>query len=180
MIRLFVGLALPGPVRERLSGLAAGIPAARWIAADNLHVTLRFIGEVDEPMADHVHDALAGLSVPAFAATIAGCGTFDRGQRVHTLWAGVERTPPLVHLRDKIESALVRIGLESERRRFQPHVTLARVKGAPVGKLQDFVAANNLLRITIAIDAFALFSSRLGTGEPVYVAEAEYPLEQTA
>jgi 2'-5' RNA ligase len=176
MIRLFVGVALPASVRQCLAGLAAGIPAARWTSPDNLHMTLRFIGDVDETTADAVHDALLGIRVPPFEITVAGCGTFDSGRHAHTLWAGVERSPDLVHLRDKIESSLVRAGLSPERRRFQPHITLARVRGAPVRKLQDFVAGHNLLRAELRVESFVLFSSRLGNGEPVYMPEVEYPL----
>jgi 2'-5' RNA ligase len=176
MLRLFIGLPLPAEVRRLLSSLAAGIPQARWTTADNLHVTVRFIGEVDEPTAEAVDAALGTIRAPAFDLTVAGCGTFDSRNQAHTLWAGVERSPALVRLRDKVESSLVRAGLAPERRRFRPHVTLARLKAAPTARLQDFIAAHNLLRATVRADAFVLYSSQLAHGDPVYTALATYPL----
>ena len=177
MIRLFVGLSLPHPLRDRLAALAAGIPGARWTPSENLHVTLRFIGEVDETTADGVHDALVELRAAAFDLEIGGCGLFTAPRRSFTLWVGASKAPPLVHLRDKIESALVRAGLPPEGRRYQPHITLARLKDPPLSKLHAFVAGNNLFRAAFHVDTFTLFSSRLGHGDPVYTAEVEYPLQ---
>jgi RNA 2',3'-cyclic 3'-phosphodiesterase len=177
MIRLFVAIALPAALRQQLTSLASGIPNARWTPEENLHVTVRFIGEVDETTADGIHAALSEVHVPAFPLTVSGIGTFEAGRRDFTLWAGVERSAPLVRLRDKVESALVRAGVPPERRRFQPHVTLARLKDPPLPRLQAFVAGHNLFRQDIAVDEFVLFSSHLGHGEPIYTAEAEYPLD---
>ena len=127
MIRLFVGLELPAEVRERLRLLLSGIPYARWTPAENLHLTLRFIGEVDEVQAEAAHDALLGVDAAGFELTIRGCGAFDGGHRAQTLWAGVDRCDGLAHLHDKVEAAVVRAGLAPERRIFSPHITLARV-----------------------------------------------------
>lgn len=177
MIRLFTGLSLPDDLRERLSAMQAGIPTARWVPPENLHITLRFIGEVDEPMAQAIHESLGEIHDPAFAITIQGIGLFDSGHRAHTLWAGVEKTPPLLHLRDKIESALVRLGLDPEGRKYSPHVTLAKLKGAPASKIQDFLHQYSLFQAgPIEVGRFVLFSSQLGRGHPIYTAEADYPL----
>ncbi len=176
MIRLFVGIPLPPSLQQRLVSFAAGIPNAHWTPAENLHLTLRFVGEVDEAVANSIHDALAELQAPAFTMTVAGCGTFEGGRRAITLWLGVEREPALLRLRDKVESALVRIGLPPEGRRFQPHITLARLKDPPLPKLQSFIAGHNLFRESVPVASFVLFSSHLGRGEPIYTAEAEYPL----
>ncbi len=176
MIRLFVGIPLPPSLRRQLGSFAAGIPNARWTPEENLHLTLRFIGEVDETTAGAVHDALAELQAPAFTMTVGGCGTFEGGRRPVTLWLGVERQPALVRLRDKVESALVRVGLPAESRRFQPHITLARMKDPPLPKLHAFVAGHNLFHDSVPVTSFVLFSSHLGRGEPIYTAEAEYPL----
>ena len=177
MIRLFVGLPLPVTVKERFASLASGIPQAHWTPPANLHVTLRFIGEVDELQAELIHDCLLGIRCPAFDATLTGCGTFDSGHRAHTLWVGVERSPELMHLHEKVESAVVRAGLEPEGRKYTPHVTLARLRNAPLPRVQTYVAGNNLLRDEFRVECFTLFSSRLGHGDPVYTAEAEYGLE---
>lgn len=177
MIRLFTGLSLPADLREGLSALQAGIPNARWVPPENLHITLRFIGEVDEPTAQAIHDALKDIHDPAFAIDIQGIGLFGSGRQVHTLWAGVEKAPPLLHLRDKIESALVRLGLAPEGRRYYPHISLAKLKGAPPPKIQEFLNHYSLFHAgPLAVDSFVLFSSQLGRGSPVYTAEADYPL----
>jgi 2'-5' RNA ligase len=176
-MRLFVGIDLPWDLRERLEGLDGSIPGARWVPAENLHLTLRFIGEVDKHQADEIDLALAGLRARAFPLTLAGVGTFAKGGRETTLWVGVERNPQLEHLQNKVETALQRIGLEPERRRFTPHVTLARLDNCALAKLAAFVQTHNLLRTEpIAVGHFTLFSSLLGKEAAVYHAEVEYPL----
>lgn len=177
MIRLFVGLDLPQDLRDALERLGGGIPGARWLPAENFHVTLRFIGEVDEDDAADLHEALAAVRAPAFDLEVAGFGAFQNGHRTHSLWAGVERTPPLMHLHEKVDRALVRAGLPPERRKYMPHITIAKLKGAPVHKVQDFIAHNNLFRHgPVPVEHFTLFSSTLGRSGATYTAEAEYPL----
>jgi len=176
-MRLFVGLELPRPLKQRLAVLAGGIPGARWVPAENFHLTLRFIGEVPAHRAEEIDHALATLRTRGFALTLAGVGTFAKGGRDTQLWVGVERNPQLDHLQAKIETALQRAGLEPERRRFAPHVTLARLDNAAPGKLATFVQAHNLFRSEpVPVERFVLFSSRLGKEASVYVAEVEYAL----
>jgi len=177
-MRLFVGLDLPWPLKQRLAVLAGGVPGARWVPAENFHLTLRFIGEVPAHRAEEIDLALATLRTRAFSLTLAGVGTFAKGGRDTQLWVGVERNPQLDHLQAKIETALQRAGLEPERRRFAPHVTLARLDNAPPGKLAGFVQAHNLFRSEpVPVERFFLFSSRLGKEASVYTAEVEYALE---
>jgi 2'-5' RNA ligase len=177
-MRLFVALDLPWELRERLRAMTAlSIPGARWVPPENYHLTLRFIGETPGHLAEEIDHALAALKVPSFALTLAGLGTFGKAGRDISLWIGVERNPSLDRLRAKIETALQRIGLEPERRRFAPHVTLARLENVPEAKLAGFLQANNLFRAPpVQIEHFTLFSSRLGKEQAVYTAEVEYPL----
>jgi len=177
MIRLFVALELSDEIRERLSALEVGLPGAHWVPEDNLHLTLRFIGEVSEGEAYDLHDALTGIRAPAFTLTISGTGIFETGQRPHTLWASVAKSDALTRLQGKIEAVLVRAGCEREGRKFTPHITLARLKGAPMVRLHPLLAAHALLREEMAVDHFTLFSSALGSGDPVYKAEVNYPLQ---
>src|ERR1700688_1289427 len=135
MLRLFVGIALPPELKLRLSLLASGVPGARWVDPGNYHLTLRFIGEIDEGTASDVDAALLPIRAKPFAVTLAGVGRF--GDRM--LWVGVEKSPPLVHLRDKVGSALVRLGLAPETRRYAPHVSLARLRNASEAKLQEYL-----------------------------------------
>jgi len=177
-MRLFVGLELPREVGASLIALSGrGIPGARWVQQENHHLTLRFIGETPAYQAEEIDLALAGLKARGFELTLAGLGTFSKGGRATSLWVGVEQKQPLEHLRSKIETALQRIGLEPERRRFAPHVTLARLDGVPEVKLAGFVQEHNLFRApTVQVEHFTLFSSQLGKEQAVYTAEAEYPL----
>jgi len=177
MIRLFVGLPIPEEVGQRLNRLNGGLPGARWVPVENYHVTLRFIGEVDEGMAQDIDQALDLIAAPAFDLILDGLGRFGRGDRAHALWAGVERTDPLLHLRDKVESAVVRTGQPAEERKFTPHVTLARLRDTPGHRLGRFLEEHGLLRIgPIPMDHFILYESVLGRGGPTYHPLRRYPL----
>src|SRR5215217_4153672 len=177
MIRLFVALGLPDALRDELSTMCGGIPGARWAPEENYHITLRFIGEVPGWQAQEVDEALAGIRAPGFDLTLRGVGTFQKNGRIASLWVGVEKSEPLLFLQAKVETASQRIGLEPERKRFAPHVTLARTDRAAPEKLVAFVQAHNLFRAPpIPVDCFTLYSSRLGKEAAVYVPEVEYEL----
>ncbi|MDO9708796.1 RNA 2',3'-cyclic phosphodiesterase [Paracraurococcus lichenis] len=177
MIRLFVALALPAAIKAQLAMLSGGIPGARWVPPENYHLTLRFIGEIENWRAQEVDDALANIRAPSFELSLRGVGTFEKGGRINALWVGVEKTEGLSFLQAKVETALQRIGLEPERKRFSPHVTLARTDKAPPDKLVGFVQAHNLFRLPpVAVEHFTLYSSRLGKDAAVYVPEVEYEL----
>jgi len=177
MIRLFVGLDIPETVRTQLAGLCHGLPRARWISPENFHITVRFIGEVDEGRAEDIDDVLAGVEIPAFEAGLAGVGAFGREHQAHTLWARVAAGAPVAALHDKVDRALQRVGLEPDRRKFLPHVTLARLKATPVERVEHFKAAHAMFRTDpFLVDRFVLFSSLLSKSGAIYRAEAEYPL----
>jgi 2'-5' RNA ligase len=176
-MRLFVALALPDTLRAELASLSGGIAGARWVPEANLHLTLRFIGEVQSWQAQEIDDALAAVRTRAFQLSVAGVGTFERDGRVTALWAGVERNERLAHLAQKIETALQRAGLPPERRRFAPHITLARVDQVPEAKIVRWVQTQNLFRATpVTVEHFTLFSSRLGKDFSVYTPEVDYAL----
>jgi len=176
MIRLFVALEMPEIVRERLLTLAGGVPGARWATDGQLHLTLRFIGEVDENVAHDIDDALLGIRAPSFTLELAGVGEFG-GKNPRALWAGVRSNDALIHLQKKIETALQRIGLEPEARKFSPHVTLARLKGSPREKVMAFLSHYGLFASgPFLIKEFVLFSSHQGSGGSVYHAERVYQL----
>jgi RNA 2',3'-cyclic 3'-phosphodiesterase len=175
-MRLFVALDLPWELKERLAMLAGGLPGARWVPPENHHLTLRFIGEVPGHRADEIDHALAVLRGRGFALTLTGLGTFAKSGRPTALWVGVERNAALDHLQAKVETALQRIGLEPERRRFAPHVTLARIDGVNEAKLVAYLQAHNLFRAEVPVEHFTLFSSRIGKEQAVYTPEVEYAL----
>ncbi len=176
-MRLFVALDLPSSLRTRLSWMSGGLQGARWVPPENYHVTLRFIGEVPAWRAEEIDLALAGLRATGFELQLSGVGTFEKGGKVMSLWIGVDRDPALDHLQSKIETAMQRAGLDSERRRFNPHVTLARVDSVPAFKVAEWLQGRNLFRSDkVPIEHFTLFRSRLGKEQAVYDAEVEYPL----
>jgi 2'-5' RNA ligase len=176
-MRLFVALDLPWVLKERLRMLTGGLPGARWISAENYHLTLRFIGETPAYRAEEIDLALAGMRGRGFSLILSGVGTFTKAGRGSALWVGVERNPQLDHLQTKIETTLQRVGLEPERRRFAPHITLGRMDNVPEARLASWVAAHNLFRTEpMPVEHFTLFSSRLGKEQSVYTAEVEYAL----
>ncbi|MDW8315079.1 MAG: RNA 2',3'-cyclic phosphodiesterase [Rhodovarius sp.] len=176
-LRLFVALPLPDALRHELAALASGIPGARWVPEENYHLTLRFIGEVGHDRAHDVDEALASVRAKPFDLTLSGVGIFERQGRVASLWVGAERSEGLTRLQAKVEGALCRIGLPPERRRFAPHVTLARTEGADPAKVAAFVMRHNLYRAApVRVESFTLFSSHLGRDCASYTAEVEYAL----
>jgi 2'-5' RNA ligase len=177
MIRLFVALALPTLVKTQLGALAGGIPGAKWVPPENYHLTLRFIGEIEAWRAEEVDTALAAIRAPRFELALAGIGTFEKAGRIQSLHVPAERSETLARLQGKVETALQRIGLEPERKRFTPHVSLARTDRAETHKLISFVQTHALFRIPpVAIEHFTLFSSRLGKEAAHYIPEVEYEL----
>jgi len=175
MLRLFVGIGFPPTLKLQLSLLRSGVPGAKWVDPGNFHLTLRFIGETDEVVAADIDDALVRLRARRFTLQLAGTGVF--GDRPRSLWVGVERSPELVALRDKIEQALIRAGLPPEQRKFAPHVTLARLHNPALDTLGGFLAANAQFRADpLPVEGFSLIASFQTKAGSVYEDQAEYPL----
>ena len=175
MLRLFVGIGFPPALKLQLSLLRSGVPGAKWVDPGNFHLTLRFIGEADEVVAADIDDALVRLRARRFTLQLAGTGVF--GDRPRSLWVGVERSPELVALRDKIEQALIRAGLPPEQRKFAPHVTLARLHNPALDQLRGFLAANAQFRADpLPVEGFSLIASFQTKAGSVYEDQAEYPL----
>jgi len=176
MLRLFTAIEIPEALRTRLTFLQGGVPGAKWQPVENLHLTLRFIGEVDGATAGDIDQMLAGLRTKAFELTLRGVGEFG-GRDPHALWAGIAPSPPLMHLAAKIETALQRMGLPAETRKYAPHVTLARLRDASIVKVRDFLAAHAAFDSgPFAVREFALFSSFQTPRGSLYCVEQSYPL----
>ncbi len=180
MSRLFVGLELPASVKETLLRVEAGIPGAHWQTENQLHLTLRFIGDVDGPTLGDVASALDLIEAPALELAIRGVGIFGNLKRTRALWAGVADNPALFHLQDKVESALVRMGLKPEPRKFHPHVTLARFGNPERHRLQDFLQVHDALAVPpFPVEHFTLFSSMATQKGSIYTVEETYPLDES-
>lgn len=177
MIRLFVGIGFDQDLAARIATLQRGLPGARWVEPANLHLTLRFIGEVEEDLAEEIHHNLAALAEPPFALTLSGLGLFGDRHQAHTLWLGVERSESLSRLAARVDGAVVQAGAKPEPRKFNPHVTLARLKDTPPGRLQDFIDATGHFREEhVAVERFTLFRSTLGRQGAQYDALEHYAL----
>jgi 2'-5' RNA ligase len=175
MLRLFVGIGFPPQLKLQLSLLCSGVPGAKWVDPGNFHLTLRFIGEIGEDLAGDVDQSLSRLRARRFPLQIAGTGVF--GERPRSLWVGIERNPELVGLRDKIEQALIRVGLAPEPRKFAPHVTLARLRDPPLDKLRDFLTTHARFRADpLPVEGFSLIASFQTKAGSVYEDQADYPL----
>jgi 2'-5' RNA ligase len=177
MIRLFVGIQFPAPVNFQLRNLCAGLPGAKWVNPDGFHLTLRFIGEINNRQAEDLDANLQAIAAKAFVLQLRGVGQFGQLEKAHTVWAGCERNESLYHLRDKIESAAVRAGIEPEHRRFSPHVTLGKLHRAPVDWLETYLVEHAaFLSQPFEVHEFALFSSHSGDNGRLYLPEATYSL----
>ena len=180
--RLFIGVRPPEPVRDTLLDTMEALEGARWVDADNLHLTLRFVGEVERPAANDLAEALSRIDQPRFDLRIAGVGAFDRTRRRHSyphaVWARVPLTEPLEGLLHKVERACDLAGLGRETRRFTPHVTLARTDRA-TGPLGDWLAAwGDLSAGPWTVEEFILFESHLGHTGAVYEEVVRYALRE--
>lgn len=177
MIRLFVGIEPPESIKKRLLLLKGGIPNARWIQKENLHLTLQFIGEVEESQAVEIDEALLRIETAAFDITLSGVGFFGSRQP-RILWTGAEKTAELEFLFKKVEAALMQTGIEPEGRKFNPHITIARLKGARKRQVMDFVSNNSLFKSDMFhVKHFTLFSSMLSHKGAQYTAERTYSLK---
>jgi RNA 2',3'-cyclic 3'-phosphodiesterase len=177
MHRLFVALRPPPGIRSALTGAMSGLPGARWQDDEQLHVTLRFIGEVDRPMAEDVAMTLATVRHPALTLAVESVGAFDRRGRAHSLWAGIRPREGIAALHRKIDAAMVRLGLPPEGRAYLPHVTLARLNrsAAPVEPwLRDHAG---LALPAFAATHFQLYESTLGSEGARYDAVARFALD---
>jgi len=178
--RLFVAIRPPEPVRERLLDAMEGIEGARWQDDEHLHLTLRFVGEVERPVANELAETLGRIAAPRFPLEIAGVGHFERKGRPHAVWAGLRPSEGLDLLRQRVERACAGVGLERETRRFSPHITLARL-GPGTGPVGPWLAANGPLRIEPwEVEAFSLFESHLAHTGALYEEVVRYPLQPQA
>ncbi len=178
MVRLFVALAMPEATSLALRALCAGLPGARWVNPEQFHLTLRFIGEVDGRTARHVADELSGIQMPGFDIALHGVGTFGDKRAARSLWAGTRPSASLDRLHEKVDGAMARLGLAPDRRKFAPHVTLARLNQPPVDRLGAYLAHHALFSApTFTCDRFVLFSSFLSHGGAIYTPERIYRLD---
>jgi RNA 2',3'-cyclic 3'-phosphodiesterase len=175
--RLFTGLEIPADVGLALSQYRGGLPGARWVEPENYHVTLRFIGDIDDAMARDVFSVLGeGRRRGAIPVRLDRLATFG-GDRPRALFARVEPTPDLQDLQAEHERLMRRVGLAPERRKFTPHVTLARLRDTSPADAAHYIATHgHFAKLTFTAQRYVLYSARESTGGGPYLVEAAYPL----
>jgi RNA 2',3'-cyclic 3'-phosphodiesterase len=177
MHRLFVAIRPPRSIRELLLATMGGISGARWQSDDQIHLTLRFLGEVDRHRAGDIHAALGTIHHPSLEIALNGLGTFGRRDQPETVWAGVTPHEPLKRLHQKVDQAIARIGIPPDQRAYLPHITVARLKRSS-GSVRDLLEASGGLKSPqFRIDRFALFESQLTPEGAVYSEVERYLLD---
>jgi 2'-5' RNA ligase len=186
-MRIFIGIKLAAEAKERISEelqpfRKAGTPM-RWTGRDNIHLTLKFIGEAADPLAAKVGAALQAdfPAMAPFRLRLTGFGKFPAGDDLHVFWAGVEVSPELRALFAGVEDALAPLGIARETRPFHPHITLGRNK-APFNFKSFFALLAEKNSVFVGewpVSAFQLFSSHLTPAGPEYAILKEIPLVQS-
>jgi len=176
MPRLFTGLEIPSDVQNALSLLRGGLPGARWIDPENYHITLRFIGDIDDRLAHEIASLLDNVKRRSFEVRFSSLTSFG-GNKPRALVVSVEPIQPLIELQSELERLMQRLGLEPEGRKFTPHVTLARLRNASSRDVAEYLSTRGpLFGSSFRVSRFVLFSSRASVGGGPYVVEADYPL----
>ena len=177
MPRLFIAVDMPETIKNNLSLMAFGIPGAKWVAPEQLHLTVRFIGEVDGGLFRDIKEILGEIHFASFSLQLKGVGYFPPRGAPRVLWVGLEKSEPLQLLRKKIDTALLRVRIEPEGRKFSPHITLARLKNSPVNKIANFLSGNGLFsQEPFQVEDFKLYSSVLSPKGAYHKVERIYPL----
>jgi 2'-5' RNA ligase len=178
MHRLFIAIDFPDPAAEALCNLCFGIPGAKWVSKDQLHLTLRFIGDADDSELLEISDILEDINCSQFSLTLKSAGYFPPHRKPDVLWVGIDKSDELDLLKAEIECRLRELGFDKEERKFHPHVTLARLKPeAPIDMITGFLSANSLFKVeSLPITEFHLYSSVLTTSGAVHTKEASFSL----
>ena len=179
MLRLFIAVDLPETIKENLESMSFGIPGAKWVRPEQLHLTVRFIGEVDGALFHDIKNILAEVSAASFSLQLKGVGYFPPRGAPRVLWIGLEKSEPLLLLRKKIDLRLLRVGVEPEGRKFSAHITIARLKNSPVQKIANFLSGNGLFsQEPFQVEDFKLYSSILSPKGAYHKVERIYPFTE--
>lgn len=174
MQRLFTAIEIPEDIRDLLGDLDMPLPGARWVEIDDMHLTLRFFGELDGRTARDLADLLAGIHQEPFELRIKGLGAFG-GREPRTIYAAVAANEPLERLQRAVDRAAMAAGLPAEPRRYTPHITLARLRNGRDTTIARYLQHNaHFEAAPFLVTSFSLFSAKAGGGGP-YVVEEEFP-----
>lgn len=179
MYRLFVAIDLPEAVKEHLMAICHGIAAARWVPGEQLHLTLRFVGDADEDLFSAIRAGLSQVRSHPFTLALAGTSCFPSPKRPRVLWVGTHGDGTLRQLQQAVEERLVAARVPPDARPFSPHITLARLREPAPAATASFLATHaSFASEPFAVDAFHLYSSTLTPTGAIHRREASYPLER--
>lgn len=174
--RLFIAILLPESIQERLQALCSGLPGARWVGPEQMHLTLRFIGEVDGDCFLDICSALEKISATPLSLQLDGLGFFPPRKQPRVLWVGVSPNEDLLRLHHQVNALLNSIGLEPEQRKFAPHITLARLKNTPTSRLSRYLEYFGLFQThPFTVEGLHLYSSILSSKGACHSIEQWYP-----
>ena len=176
MPRLFVAVDLPDDIKIALAALGHGLPRVRWLTPEHLHLTIRFIGEVDVELFAAIREELTGQSLPSIVCRLQGVGCFPPRGKPKVIWTGVQAEAGLIRLQTTVEQDLRRLGVVPEKRKFMPHITLARPKDTQHSAVAQYLAIHNSFQTRpFTIQAFHLYSSLLTAKGAIHTLEHSYP-----
>jgi RNA 2',3'-cyclic 3'-phosphodiesterase len=177
MLRLFIAIAIPSSIKTELAGLGRSLPGGRPVPVEQMHLTLKFIGEVEGSRLLDIREALSEIRRPQFTLCLQSVGTFPPRGTPRVLWVGVQPTGDLLALRQAIESKLAEIAIPREKQKYSPHLTLARLNNTPLHRLQQFLAGNAFLQTPeFPVAAFNLYKSQLTGKGAIHTLVKSYAL----
>ena len=177
-MRLFIAVELPQEVKQELinlqSVLKKDFPSLKYVNVNNMHLTLKFLGDVPDGRLDEVKAKLSDVRVEKFEAYLSGCGVFPKPEYIKVVWAGLEPKEKINELQHKVDLGMRAIGFPKDRK-FHPHATLARVRFVKdKAGLAKAIEQLKPTKISFDVDSFALIKSELRPDGPVYTVLEEY------
>ena len=178
-MRIFIGIPIPNHIKKLIFSLQGGLPGANWVPPENYHISLRFIGEVNETTKEDIAEALEDVAFPAFSLSLQTIGIFTEGDDPHHIWIKPNPEDPLIKLNRKIETVLTKNrSLKQDTRKFTPHLTLARLKETNTEKVGQFMQWHNLFKTPeFQVTEYALYQSHLTNNSPIYTPLDLYTLD---
>lgn len=175
--RLFVAIDLPEEVKSHLARLARGLAGGRRVPVEQLHLTLRFIGDTETPALEKLKSALKEVAAESFSLEVGGIGHFPPSRFPRVLWVGVTPSPVLLRLQEEVELAVQSAGIPPDSRPFSPHITIARLKDAPLDRVRRFeLEQGSFTAGSFTVESFHLYASRLSAAGAVHTVIESYPL----
>jgi 2'-5' RNA ligase len=175
MARLFISIDLPENVRDAISDLYEALTGVRWTNDNQLHLTLRFIGEVDSVTENDIISSLKNVPIEPFTLTVKGTGYFPPRQEPRILWVGISECKELILLQNRIENALSALALKPETRKFHPHISIGRVTDGHRERIAHFINKHNLFNCEpFSVSEFHLYRSYLKKDGAVHIKEVTF------